>query len=227
MINCPICRAEAVSKFRDSPYWVCPSCDCWFQWPQPPKTYIAEFEGDPAQMSDGDKAINIALADKLFMTVMGSKPGSTLDIGAKLPVLADRLARLGCSAFALDHEPIAHGLQVHSINADFESDHWTPAVDEFSLISMIHVFEHMYDPLAALRLLRQMVKDDGRVFLRVPLHDVQGFERDLTPGHYSIHPFYHSMDSILEALVQTNTFVIEKIDRMDNFGQGDIVLRPI
>ena len=36
------------------------------------------------------------------------------------------------------------------------------------------------------------------VFIRSPDHSVTGYERDLTPGHYTIHPFFHSITSILE-----------------------------
>lgn len=226
MIACPICATECTSKYGETPYWICGQCDCWHQSPMPPKTYIAEFEGDPSVMSDGDKAINRALADRLFNDVMKGKPGLTLDIGAKLPVMAAQLAHHGCIAQAMDAEQIEHGLPVKSHVMNFE-DCYIGDEHAFNLVTMIHMFEHVYDPLAALHKLRLMIADSGRVFLRLPLHDVPGFERDLTPGHYSIHPFYHSMQSILEALVQTNTFVIESIWRMDGAGQGDIVLRPL
>lgn len=57
--------------------------------------------------------------------------------------------------------------------ADFEqiSDaqirDWT-AVERFRLITLVHVFEHLYDPLAALRKLRRLAADERYRFLRLP-----------------------------------------------------------
>jgi hypothetical protein len=228
MTACPICSTGTDAKYKDSPYWVCPNCACWFQDPMPPKTYIADFEGDPTVMSDGDREVNRQLADYLFREVMHGKPGPTLDIGAKLPVLAARLAELDCEAHALDAgAPIKlDGVYVHS--RDFEAGEWEHSPDTFRLVTLIHTFEHLYDPLAGLRRCRACLDDSGRLFIRLPMHDVPGFERDLTPGHYSIHPFYHCLSSVLEALVQTkDTFVLESFAPMAGSGQADLVLRPL
>lgn len=226
-MKCPICQTEAATKHGNSPYWICPNCDCWFQWPQPPKLYIADFEGDPTRMSDHDMQINKDLAGWLFREVMKSKPGHTLDIGAKLPVLAHGLFELGCKAYAVDATTDEEQLKgVRTIKADFEKDELPKGMD---LITLIHTFEHLYDPLAAIRRLRLMLNGpDSRLFLRLPQHDVAGFERDLTDGHYSIHPFYHSLSSILECLKQTeDCFVLEQCNPMNGSGQSDLVLRPI
>lgn len=177
-------------------------------------------------MSEGDKAINKALAEHLYVNVMGGKPGKTLDIGAKIPVLAAALGAWGCEAYAIDAEAPEPLPGVTCETLDYESGEYVTS--GFRLITLIHVFEHFYNPLAMLRTLRRNIADDGRVFIRLPDHRVAGFERDLTPHHYTIHPFFHALTSILEALSQVgDCFEIESTSAMVGSGQRDIVLRPI
>ncbi len=133
---------------------------------------------------------------------MRGAPARTLDVGSKYPYLAHCLRELGCEAFGMDNIEVvpdySRALGVPMLMADFEAitdaqiREWT-ATERFALITMVHVFEHMYDPLAALAKLRRLVADDGRVFVRLPDHGVAGFERDLTPGHFTIHPYFHAL----------------------------------
>jgi ADP-heptose:LPS heptosyltransferase/SAM-dependent methyltransferase len=236
MTLCPICSAESKQKYKDSPYHICPNCQCWFQHPFPEKTFIAEFEGPPDQMSEGDRRVNVALAANIFRDVMHGNPGKTLDIGCKMPVLADAFRVLGCDAHACD--PCIQdvpglsqkeNLQHHHTNFE-DDDHfkYLASFKPFDLITLIHTFEHLYDPVAAIRKLRHLVAPTGHVFIRIPDHLVGGFERDLTPGHYSIHPFYHCITSLLELLVQTkDTFCISWSEAMEGAGQRDFVLSPV
>jgi|GEM_PF-2330538 len=243
MPDCPICATPAHQRFRDTPYWTCPNCDAWFQSPLPPKVYEAAHEKDAAGgfaghlMSAHDQAVNRALAEHLFATALRGTPARTLDIGSKYPYLAHCLRELGCEAFGMDNIEVvpdySRALGVPMLMADFEAitdaqiREWT-ATERFALITMVHVFEHMYDPLAALAKLRRLVADDGRVFVRLPDHSVAGFERDLTPGHFTIHPYFHALGSLLELCVQGgDLFDIESAVPMEGAGQRDVVLRPL
>lgn len=177
-------------------------------------------------MSDADIAINKSLAAHLFQNVMQGIPGRTLDIGAKIPVLAAALASHGCNAYAIDAEAPEPAQGVFTVTQDYEKVHVN--YEPFALITLIHVFEHFYNPLAMLRQLRKDIADNGRVFIRLPDHRIAGYERDLTPHHYTIHPFFHSLTSILESLAQVgDCFEIEHTSAMVGSGQRDIVLRPI
>ena len=235
--SCPICATPATARHPSTPYWICPSCACWFQHPAPPKVYEAAHEAPGDQMSDADKAANEALAGWLFDHVMCGTPGAALDIGSKYPYLASRLKARGCEALAIDgiNELFGFGLElgVPTKRLDFEQMSLNDAeiagafLGTFRLITLVHCFEHLYDPALSLRKLRALVQDDGRVFIRLPDHEVRGFERDLTPGHFTIHPFFHCLSSILEALAQVrDCFVIEETYPLEP-GQRDIVLRPV
>jgi len=209
----------------------------------PPKTYEASHEKDQDGgfighlMSDGDKEVNRRLAVALFNDWLKRTPAKTLDVGSKYPYLAHCFKELGCEAFGMDNIEIvpeyARELDVPMLMADFEAisedqiREWTK-IDKFSLITMVHVFEHMYEPLEALRKLRKLIADDGTLFIRLPDHSTSGFERDLTTGHYTIHPFFHSLSSLLELLVQgQDLFTVQLTYPMDGSGQRDLMLKPI
>jgi len=222
---------------------MCSSCDCWFQAPLPPKTYEAPHEKDAQGgfvghlMSDRDKEVNRTLATALFRDWIKKTPAKTLDVGSKYPYLAHCLQTLGCEAYGMDNIEItpeySRDLGVPMLMADFEATteeqiwEWTRD-GKFSLITMVHLFEHLYDPLGALRKLRRLVADDGVLFLRLPDHGVAGFERDLTPSHYTIHPFFHSLSSLLELLVRgQDLFTVRQTYPLNGAGQRDLILRPI
>jgi SAM-dependent methyltransferase len=209
----------------------------------PPKVYEADHEkGENGEfignlMSDYEKGINIELAQRIFQNFMGSKPGKTLDVGSKYPFLSYCLKNLGCEAFGLDNIEVvpeySKELDVPMLMADFEAlteeqiREWTHT-EKFQVITLIHTFEHLYDPLAALRKIKRLLADDGILWLRLPDHGVSGFERDLSPGHYTIHPFFHALPSLLELLVQgEDLFTIDWTLPHETGGQRDIVLRPI
>ena len=86
MPNCPICQTASTSKYLDTPYWICPSCDCWWQFPMPSKTYEADHEktsdGGFAGhlMSDHEKGVNRWLASSILDRWFHNKPIKVLDI---------------------------------------------------------------------------------------------------------------------------------------------------
>jgi hypothetical protein len=228
--HCPICDTNASHKYNATPYWVCPSCDTWFQHGDLPKVYQAEHEPAPDEMPENEREINRNLGRLLFRNVMVAVAGNTLDIGAKLPVMAAELKALGCNSLAMDGAdnavPLAELMDVPVIGADFEQ--WDMAGHEksFRLITLIHCFEHIYHPIAALQKMRKLVTDDGAVFIRLPDHNVRGFERDLTDGHYSIHPFFYSLASMERIIEESGgIFQIEETYQLEP-GQRDFILRP-
>lgn len=230
MNACPVCATASDKRIEKTPYIECPNCALWFQSPLPPKVYQAPTEYDLEAMPEADRRVNVALAAGLFSGPMRGKAGRILDIGCKHPVLASALAAYGCEAVAIDGVMPLPEPQVHCMTIDFEQTPWAAACrhGKYRLITMIHVFEHMYDPLAALRKLRALIEDDGRVFLRLPDHRVPGIERDLTEHHFTIHPYVHCLTSLLEALAQVrDCFEIESTTTMSGYGQRDLVLRPI
>jgi ADP-heptose:LPS heptosyltransferase len=230
--TCPVCSTTAAAKQRGTPYWVCPECELWFQHPLPPKVYQHEHEPSGDTMDAREQEINRALADYLFDTVMHGKCAMSLDVGAKYPVLASRLRERGARAYAMeahaDGAAFARHLGVIGITADFENDADRVAAGSVDLVTLIHVFEHFYDPALVIRKLRRLMADDAsRLFIRMPDHRVRGAEQHLSEDHFKIHPYFWTTRALLHLLAETHTFAVESARPMDGAGQTDFVLRPI
>ena len=162
MSTCPICTSDITAPTA-GPYFGCAHCGCWFQSPMPPKVYHGPAEPGVDVMPDGERAVNVSLAKWLFTTVMCSRRGVTLDIGSKIPVLASALGDLECMPYALDAVAPQDEPHVKGIVGDFESINPADLPADCDLITLVHTFEHFYDTLAALRKLRGLLSDRGRV----------------------------------------------------------------
>ena len=246
--NCPVCSTPSDKKVvnpnnqQPSPYWMCPTCGLFFQSPLPPKVYEGVHEkdndGHSARMGDHEKAVNNSLAEKIFVDFMGSKPGRCLDIGSKYPYLSKCFNDLGCTSYGMDAivevPEYSKELNVPMILGDFEQLSieeilaQTTNGEKFDLITLVHCFEHLYDMQGSLKKMKALLKEDGKVFLRLPSSEVSGWERDMNEFHFVIHPFYHCLSSLLELLVRgEDLFTIDWTDSMSGAGQRDLILKPL
>lgn len=222
MATCPVCSTHANSQYSNTPYWMCPNCDLWFQDPLPaPGQRDAVIEG----MSDYEKEINQSLAEAVLAK---GRVGRVLDIGSNYPYLAHCFQKLGCEAMAMDRiegmEKAVDELHVPFLQGDFECTKFVDA--SFEIITLIHSFNYMRDPLNVLRKLRRMLADDGIVQIRIPDHGVSGFEQHI--GHPEAHPYIWSLPAILEVLVQLgDCFTIKTTGANEGAGQRDLTLKPL
>ena len=225
---------------QGTPYRHCEACGTAFQWP-PRSAWRSDAPvrgaGAPTSMSAPDREVNRQLARWLLDNALGGKPARTLDLGCGFPFLARSLADLGCEAIALDGDPAAAAggreLGVTVLQQDIDALD-VPAIlgagrgGRFKLVSLVHVFDRLRDPHAAFRVLRKLVADDGRVFLRVPDHGVAGSDRYMHRDHLAAAPFMHAFSGLLELCVRSaDTFSIERTHALDGAGQRDLVLRPL
>jgi ADP-heptose:LPS heptosyltransferase len=186
-------------------------------------------------MSDGEKEANRHLANSLFDNVLGGNIGLCVDLGAKFPFLSHCLQKRGCDALAVDAIDTAphfgEVLGVRMLRCDFEDD-WQWIIKEVGprpvkLFTMVHAFEHVYNPRRLLLRMRDLLAPDGRIFIRMPDHGVPGYERDMRASHYLIHPWFYAIGSILEMCAQLgDVFEVERADEVQP-GQRDITLRPL
>jgi SAM-dependent methyltransferase len=236
MATCPVCSTPAPSQVEGTPYWACPACQCWFQSPLPPKVFQAGQDGIPA-MDDREKQANRSLAGLLVQSFLGGRPGRALDVGAGYPFLVHCLKGLGCDARGLDNldqvPAYSRHLDVPMVQADFEAAgpeqvrEWA-GPGTFRLITLVHVFHQLQDPRAALARLRDLLDDDGVLFLRLPDHGVAGFEQNLTQHHYAAQPFFHCLASLQRLLEETGgRFRVAWTASPQGSGQRDIALVPV
>lgn len=83
---------------------------------------------------------------------------------------------------------------------------------QFDLIVLSHLFEHLSDPPAALRLLEPLLCSGGRLFIEVPgLRNLKGYGYDLLDYLVHAHLFHYDLAS-LKGLVERNGFSMIKGD---------------
>lgn len=230
-MRCPICGNSYFSDFLKYPaYKVCLSCNFYYQEVAPSKTFEGHEEnegkgpGAGHLMSDDEKTINKNLAHALYQMFL---PSSVLDIGSKYPfflsVLKDKVEVLGIEGVP---QIIEYGkeLDIPVINADFESMDIAPYKNKFDLITLIHTFEHFYNPLETMKRVLECLSHRGIVFIRIPNMDVKGIEKDFTDHHLTIHPYIYSTQA-LYILSEKLGCEIFRVDNIEGSGQSDFYIR--
>ena len=165
---------------------------------------------------------------KLVPIQEGRTSYKVLDIGAKYPFFVSKLrdALNGAEAYGLDAmdqdrpnaEPIAKQyeaeLGIPMLLVDFEkvtTDQilaQTSDGTKFDSLSMIHVFEHIYDPVDGIMRLDSLLQPNGVILLRMPDNKVDGWRFHMSPQHYSIHPYFWSEKAFTKLIERTNRFKI-------------------
>jgi 2-polyprenyl-3-methyl-5-hydroxy-6-metoxy-1,4-benzoquinol methylase len=212
-------------NFPGSPYSVCSSCGLLYQADPPPKKFEADEEkGEDGRsrgkkMSENDRGIVELLANRWYqkhLRPICAQP-YLLDMGCKYPLFSHYLRKLGCEAYGLDAldqdtpektaitEEFQQELQVPILRVDFEKITAQEILDmaktpAFHGISLIHVFEHIYKPTEGLKLINDLLAPGGKVFMRMPDIETEGFEMHLSPRHYQVHPYYYSERAFREIL---------------------------
>ena len=235
-MSCPICGfyvSTVPHAAEGTPYVKCIQCGLWYQPTPPPKRYEGEHELPGNQMSDRDRAINDSLAQWLASNFLPTGTCAAFDVGSKFPILSHfmRKVRPDCETFAVDGiaEVIGFGaeLGVPVEQVDVETiggEWWDARREKYDLITMVHLAEHFTDPVSTIRKIASCLKPNGYIFLRSPMHDVAGIERDLRPGWFAIHPIIYC-DSAIRKMAEVLGLEITLHSIMQNAGQSDYVLR--
>ncbi len=240
-----------------TPYFRCSDgCGVWYQDPLPPKKFEAEEEKGADGRSNGHNqdpthlaaAANLAHAFavnwiKRNEPTIGSEY-RVIDIGCKYPYFAHTLKkRHSMNAFGIDGmdfdqtatEPILTQYQaeldIPMLMVDFEkltyADVMKHSGGRFDAVSMIHVFEHMYDPVTALKFIRSLMYENCYFLIRLPAADVLGHDQHLSDRHYPIHPFFHTDSSIRWIVEKAGGFEIADTYPLKGVGARDFILRSI
>jgi len=203
----PLTGLTATEQVPNTPYWIDPECGLWFQ--------ANENDCIPENLSetysDGERVACAFLAEALRINWMrgDAKLLNTLDLLARDTGMRDSLRKLGI------------------VNAEATSD-WVTAPYQYDLITMLHSFQGISSSNVSSRLssLNCFLKPGGILFIRMPDHDIPGYERDLSPEHFKSAQCFWSLDAFLEALWRTTSFKIAETYSIGN-GQRDYILKKI
>ncbi len=234
-MTCPICKNQLTFLYGETnkenlcaqAYKRCLNCGLSFQDPLPPKMYEGPEEGGTGPgtghlMSDEDKKVNSDLATYLQQKF---HPQTVLDIGCKYPYFLSQFKDIHVQGIDAVKEVEAYGdeLGVPVWCCAFEELGEVPA-GMYDLITLIHTFEHFYNPIRSLKTAIQCLSKNGVLFIRIPNADVKGIEKDLTEHHLKIHPYIYSTQTMY-ALAEKLGLEIFQVDHSEGAGQSDFYMR--
>jgi 2-polyprenyl-3-methyl-5-hydroxy-6-metoxy-1,4-benzoquinol methylase len=195
MPTCPICSQSRAARYaaardieyfsalEDFTFYRCDSCDVLFLDPMPsdrldeiyPKNYYSFHAGVDRSIAQRIKRF---LDVRAFAALTRDVPGSSLaalDVGGGSGWLLDDLkradSRVGQTA-VVDLDPRAeviaraNGHAYHRMT--FEN---FDTCDQFDIILMLNLIEHVTDPMAVLRKARRLLRPGGRVWIKTPNFD--------------------------------------------------------
>jgi len=187
--HCPLCAGDRTRLFDRREFRglevvnrLCLSCGFVYQSPRMTEAEAADFyEAEYRRLYQGDEgpdakdlAVQRARADSLagFVCAKVQRVSRQLDIGCSVGLLLQRLqSDYDCQSIGVEpgraHRVYAreHGLTVYASLEELRQSGETP----FDLISMVHVLEHLPDPIGYLHSLREtLLAPDGWLLLEVP-----------------------------------------------------------
>ena len=191
--SCPLCHGDKISLVlsttdysisgEDYDIWECESCSGRFTQNAPDQESISSYykSEDYISHSDTKKGIvnalyhrvrGIMLARKFKLVNKYAKSGTLLDYGCGTGYFPAYVKSKGKSVKAIEIDPEARafaqkkwGLEVYEpealTNGEFNNH-------SFSVISLWHVMEHLYNPEEYMKRFHQLLHNDGTLVIAVP-----------------------------------------------------------
>jgi SAM-dependent methyltransferase len=219
--GCPLCGAFHSGKYRSWGYCTylrCRSCGLIFIDPIPDdrqleSIYRGEQADDIAPSVDptGEEALYFdRFTTELDRIEKHVRRGRVLDIGCAwgffLAVCKARgwhASGVDLSVVETDYARLRFGLDI--FRGRLREAHFPEK--QFDLVTLWHVLEHVRDPLAELREIRRIIKNDGLLVISVPTIRAAGTD-DGSPD--PLHLFYFDEGSLSLVLEKSGFRVIER-----------------
>ena len=166
----------------------CRACGFGFSWPRPSWEVIEAVyrQYDPAEhvMNDPEKLRAVHEQHAVILRDMARyvPPGRLLDVGAGNGLFMDAARKAGWDTFGI--EPSRQGLDQILNQFGFSPDHVFrgtleeyPVARAFDAATLLHVFEHVYEPGRALEKLYQLIGPSGILLIIVPNFHAADFKQ--------------------------------------------------
>lgn len=183
--SCPICSAGSVPSFAVAEYrmYRCVSCRTAFVSPVPTADALARFY-DRYHLSDDAGGVYDAAEGRMqadfpakvdrILKASGGSPGRLLDVGCGKGYFIKACTDRGINAEGIDlsETGVAHAvdqLRVKAIAGDLASR--KQELGMFDSVAFWATIEHLPDPVAMLRDIRDVLKPGGRLFVDTGIGD--------------------------------------------------------
>lgn len=124
-------------------------------------------------------------------------PKTMIDIGSGIGVFPYRMTKLGTIAWCTEENTHSLGF-INSLGLKCVKG--IPYYAKFKMVSIVHVLEHIQDPVLFLKGLRKIIETNGKLFVEVP--DAEAFNW-LDPDHddfNSCHTHAYTVDTFYRML---------------------------
>jgi 2-polyprenyl-3-methyl-5-hydroxy-6-metoxy-1,4-benzoquinol methylase len=214
----------------------CPRCTLVFLSPRLPARHVAAFYRASARLAPyfatgakarRDRGAGFLPFARLVGRTVAPDERDLLDLGCGAGAFLRVMASRGFRVTGADLNPEAsalaraEGLDVRTADLDEAVAAFAREGRRFDVVTLIHTFEHLAEPLRTLRSLRAILRDDGAVAINVP--NVRSFlaplDRALGTGYASIwdpvgHYSYFSLRSLRHLCARAGFRVVAQTSRL-------------
>lgn len=188
--NCPVCGADTTTQALSAVDTTvsqltfciqrCTNCNAHFTSPRPSPKAIGEFYRSNKYIShtDQDKGLlariyrkvrATAVAQKLRLIQQTHPSGKLLDFGCGTGTFLQHAAQRGFKITGVEPNQEARAIATQSARAHVHSElSEIPLDQQFNVVTMWHVLEHMHQPADTLTSIRKLMPPDGLLVIAVP-----------------------------------------------------------
>jgi SAM-dependent methyltransferase len=204
-MKCILCRNNATRTYLLGKYQLCRCNSCGFGWPDPLPTddELARFYSTHGREHLADSDLNQPEHQRISRTLrrLNAEARTLLDVGCGFGQLLDAAREQGFDTCGLDvnDRRVAHtAARGHRTVLGT----LTPDVlrgEQFDVVILSHVIEHLRDPAAMLRSIHQIMRPGGILYVGCP--NFAGIHATIAGAHYHHysppeHISYFTVDSL-------------------------------
>ncbi len=237
LTQCPVCGTNEFKNFLTcQDYTVtqeqfaivqCTNCGFKFTNPRPNEAHIGRYyqSEDYISHSNTKKGLinrvyhvvrNRALKGKLKLVnqLVGQQPKQLLDIGCGTGFFLDTCKANGWEISGSEPDPKTRDFAAQQVGIEIQPDIFTEKFQpqQFSIITMWHVLEHVHQLDRTIERLQALLHDQGTLVVAVPnanAHETQNFEATWAAYDVPRH-LYHFTPETMTPLFERHGFRVEK-----------------
>jgi 2-polyprenyl-3-methyl-5-hydroxy-6-metoxy-1,4-benzoquinol methylase len=240
--ECPVCSEVDFSKVlevkdqlvsRETFHIVeCSNCKLRFTNPRPPAEELGNYYQSEDYISHSNEANN--LVDRLYKIARyftlrskanlirgGEQPGRLLDIGCGTGHFIQHCSTVGWRCKGVEPDQKARDIATKESGSTVYASLEEVGENTFDRITLWHVLEHLPDLEDSMTRIKQLLKDDGKLFIAVPnylAHEEKVFKEFWAAYDVPRH-LYHFSPNAMHALMKNYGLKIDKTYpmRLDSF----------